>query len=210
MSWLSNLFGGGKHSNPADAAMPYLNQIPGQTSQYMQPYFQAGQQAIAPLQQQYGNLLNDPGGRMNQIGGSFQQSPGFKFAMEQALASVNHQNAMGGMAGTPAHEFQQMQTATGLANQDYNNWLQHAMGLYNTGLSGEQGLAGMGQQSGQGMADMIAQTLAQQGNMAFRGQQEKNSQNNSLLGGLGRIGGAALGGLAGGPWGAFAGWNASR
>ena len=28
MSWLSSIFGGGK-SNPANAAQPYLNQIPG-------------------------------------------------------------------------------------------------------------------------------------------------------------------------------------
>lgn len=207
MSWLSNLFGG-KGSNPANAAMPYLNQIPGQTLPYMQPYFNAGTNALNPLQEQYSKLLGDPGALMNKMGESYHQSPGFKSAMEQALMAGNHAAAAGGMAGTPQSQYQQMQMATGLANQDYNNWMANALGLYGSGLSGEQGLAGMGQQAGQSMADMIAQTLAQQGNMAFRGKQEQNAQRNSMLGGLGRLGGAALGAYAGGPWGAFAGYNA--
>jgi hypothetical protein len=112
MSWLSNLFGGGK--NPADAAMPYLNQIPGQTNQYMQPFFQAGKDALNPLQDQYKNLLGDPGGFMNKIGGSYQQSPGFKAAMEQALTAGNHAAAAGGMSGTPTDQFNQMKMATDL------------------------------------------------------------------------------------------------
>ena len=208
MSWLSNLFGGGK--NPADAAMPYLNQIPGQTNQYLDPFFQAGKGALDPLQEQYKNLLGDPGGFINKIGESYQQSPGFKAAMEQALTAGNHAAAAGGMAGSPQSQFQQMKMATDLTNQDYGDWMKNALGLYGQGLTGEQGMAGMGQQAGQSMADMIAQVLAQQANMAFRGQQEKNSQQNSLLGGLGKLGGAALGGFAGGPWGAFAGWNAMK
>jgi|ERR1700741_117862 len=208
MSWLSNLFSGGK--NPADAAMPYLNQIPGQTNQYFDPWFQAGKGALPNLQGQYDQLLKDPGSRLNEIGQSFQQSPGFKFALDQAMQGANHAAAAGGMAGTPQHQQQAMELATQLGNQEYNNYLQNALGLYGAGLSGEQGLSQQGQQAGQSMADMIAQTLAQQSNLAFRGQQEKNSQRNSLLGGLGRLGGAALGGFAGGPWGAFAGWNAMK
>ena len=147
---------------------------------------------------------------MNKIGESYQQSPGFKAAMEQALTAGNHAAAAGGMAGSPQSQFQQMKMATDLTNQDYGDWMKNALGLYGQGLTGEQGMAGMGQQAGQSMADMIAQVLAQQANMAFRGQQEKNSQQNSLLGGLGKLGGAALGGFAGGPWGAFAGWNAMK
>jgi hypothetical protein len=201
MSWLSNLFGGG--SNPANAAMPYLNQIPGKTQQYQQPFFDAGKNALSGLQGQYEQLLNDPGGRMNQIGQSFQQSPGFQFAMQQALQGGNHAAAAGGMAGSPQHEQQNMQLATNLGNQEYNNWMQNALGMYGQGLQGSQGMANQGQQAGQSMADMIAQTLAQQGNLAFRGQQEQNSNRNSLLGGLGRLGGSLLGG----PFGAFGNWG---
>jgi hypothetical protein len=198
MSWLSNLFGGGK--NPADAAMPYLNQIPGQTNQYMQPFFQAGKDALNPLQDQYKNLLGDPGGFMNKIGGSYQQSPGFKVAMEQALTAGNHAAAAGGMSGTPTDQFNQMKMATDLSNQDYNNWMTNALGLYGQGLSGEQGMAQMGQQSGQSMADMIAQTLAQQGNLAFQGQSQKNQNQKDMWGNIFKGAGSLA---AFNPWGMF-------
>jgi hypothetical protein len=147
---------------------------------------------------------------MNKMGESYQQSPGLQFAIQQAMQGAGHAAAAGGMAGSPQHEQQNMQLASDLGTQDYNNWMNNALGLYGAGLSGQQGLSQQGQQAGSSMADMIAQTLAQQANMSFRGQQEKNSQRNSMLGGLGRLGGAALGGLAGGPWGAFAGWNMSK
>lgn len=198
MSWLSNLFGGG--TNPADAAMPYLNQIPGKTNQYFDPFFQAGKSALDPLQQQYKSLLGDPGGFMNKLGGSYQQSPGFKSAMEQAMMAGNHAAAAGGMAGTPQNQFQEMKMATDLSNQDYNQWMQNALGLYGRGLSGEQGMAGMGQQAGQGMADMIAQTLAQQGNLAFQGQSQKNQNQNDLWGSIFKGAGSLL---AFNPWHMF-------
>lgn len=203
MSWLSNLFhGGGGNKNPADAAMPYINQIPGQTSQYMQPYFDAGKGAFPGLQDQYSQLLSDPGGMMNKIGGSYQQSPGFKSAMEQALAAGGHAAAAGGMAGTPQNQFQEMKMATDLSNQDYNNYMKNAIGLYGQGLTGQQGMAGMGQQAGQSMADMIAQTLAQQGNLAFQGQAQQNQGNNDMWGNIFK-GAGVLSAFT--PWGAAGG-----
>jgi hypothetical protein len=208
MSWFSDLFGGGK--NPADAAMPYLNQIPGQTNQYMQPWFDAGKNMIPGLSDQYKQLMTDPSKRLNDIGSGYKESPGFKFAMQQALQGAGHASAAGGMAGSPQHEQQNMELAQNIASKDYNDYMNNALGLYGMGLNGGQTMSGQGQQAGQSMADMIAQTLAQQANMAFRGEQEKNSMNNSWLSGLGRLGGAALGGLAGGPWGAFAGWNMGK
>ena len=204
MSWFSNIFG---NKNPANSAMPYLNQIPGQTQPYQQPWYEAGKNMLPGLTDQYNQLINDPAKRLNDIGAGYKESPGFKFAMQQALQGANHAAAAGGMAGSPQHEQQNMQLSNDIASQDYNKWLQNALGLYDTGLSGGQNISNQGQQSGQNIADMIAQTLAQQAQYGFRGTQEQNSMNNSLLGGLGRLGGAALGGLAGGPWGAFAGWN---
>ena len=191
------MFGG---KNPADAAMPYLNQIPGQTQQYQQPYFDAGKSQIPGLQDQYGQLMNDPGGRMNKIGESFKESPGFKFAMQQALQGGNHAAAAGGMAGSPQHEQQNMQLATDLGNQEYNNWMKNALGEYNQGLQGSQGTANQGQQAGQSMADMIAQTLAQQGNLAFNGQQQQNQNKSDMWGNIFKGAGSMA---AFNPWGMF-------
>ena len=49
------------------------------------PFINAGTSQIPGLEDQYSRLINDPASVMNQIGGSYQQSPGFKFAMQQAL-----------------------------------------------------------------------------------------------------------------------------
>lgn len=186
------------YKNPADAASQYYQQIPGQTNQYYQPYFEAGKNQLPGLTEQYGQLMNDPGGKLNQIGGGFQQSPGFKFALEQALGGSGHAAAAGGMAGSPQHEQQNMELATQLGNQDYNNWLQQATGLYGQGLTGGQNMANQGQQAGQSQADMIAQALAQQGNLGYAGQQNKNQNNANIWGGIGK-GIGALSAFT--PWG---------
>ncbi len=207
MSWFDNLFGG---KNPSKDANKIIGQIPGQTQGYQQPFFEAGKNQLPGLSDQYGQLLKDPGGRMNQIGQSFKESPGFKFAMQQALQGGNHAAAAGGMAGSPEHEQQNMQLATDLGNQEYNNWMQNALGMYGQGLQGSQGMANQGQQAGQSMADMIAQMLAQQANLSYSGQAQQNQNKSDMWGNATKLGGAALGGFAGGPWGAFAGYNAMR
>lgn len=190
MSLLSNYLKGGK--NPAPAAQNYIQNIPGMTSPYFAPYFNAGVNQLPSLEEQYGQLTEDPTAKYAQFGGGYSQSPGFKFALDQALQASRNAAAAGGMAGSPQHEQENMQVATGLANQDFNNYMDRIAKLYGVGLQGKQNLAAAGQQAGSSLADMIANTLAQSGNLAYRGQQEKNSAQNSLLGGLGRLGGAAL------------------
>jgi hypothetical protein len=198
MSWLSNLFGGGK--NPADAAMPYLNQIPGQTQQYQQPWFDAGKNMIPGLSDQYNQLMNDPSKRLNEIGAGYKESPGFKFAMQQALQGSGHAAAAGGMAGSPQHEQQNMQLSNDIASKDYNDYMQNALGMYGMGLNGGQNMSNQGQQSGQSMADMIAQTLAQQGNLAFQGQAQKNKNQSDMWGNIFKGAGSLA---AFNPWGMF-------
>lgn len=198
MSWFSNLFSGGK--NPADSAMPYLNQIPGQTQKYQQPWFEAGKNMIPGLSDQYNQLMNDPSKRLNDIGAGYKESPGFKFAMQQALQGGNHAAAAGGMAGSPQHEQQNMQLANDIASQDYNKWLDNALGLYGQGLSGGQNMSNQGQQAGQSMADMIAQTLAQQANLSFQGQSQKNQNQSDLFGNIAKGAGSLA---AFNPWGMF-------
>ena len=179
----------GNQKSPADAADPYLSQIGQQTGQYYQPYMQGGQNAMNALQGQYPGLLNDPGGKLNQIGSSYQQSPGFKFAMQQALQGAGHASAAGGMAGSPQDSQQQMQMASDIASQDYNNWLQQATGMYNQGLSGEQGMAGMGANAANSQANMVAQQLAAQAQNDYKGQQHQNNSWGNAFGNV--LGGAA-------------------
>jgi len=195
--------------NPADSAKPYMDQIPGQLNQYLDPYIQAGQRALPGLENQYGQLMNDPSGRLNQIGAGYHQSPGFQFALQQALQGSGHAAAAGGMAGSPQHEQQNMGIATGLANQDYNQWMQNALGLYGTGLQGQQGIYNTGARTGMAMGEDMASYLANQAKLAYEGQNAENQHEGgglgSLLGAAGTIAGSIYGGPAGGAAGGAAG-----
>lgn len=184
MGFFDSLFGGQK-SNPANQAMPYISQIPGSTLPMFSPYINAGQSALPKLQGQYGGLLNDPSQKLNQIGAGYKESPGLNFAIQKALGSLDRQNIANGMGGSPMNREQDIQTATGYANQDYNNYMQNALGLYGQGLTGEQGLATGGLGASTNMANMIAQAMAQSGNLAYSGQQNQNNARNSLIGGIG-------------------------
>jgi hypothetical protein len=179
--FFDTLFGTGK-GNPSTTAQPYYNQIPGQAGQYVQPYHEFGKAALPDIQGQYKTLLDDPGGKLNKIGESFHESPGFKFAMEQALNAAGRSAAAGGMAGSPQHQQYAMELATNLGNQDYYNYLTGATGLYNKGLDTARGMAEGGLNAGKSLADIISQTLAQQGNLAYAGQNQKTQNMRDLAG----------------------------
>src|SRR6185503_15277001 len=117
-------------TDPSKKASKYLNQVPGQIKPQYNPFIKAGNNQIPQLEEQYSGLLNDPGSMLNKFGESYHQSPGFDFALKQALQGAGNAAAAGGMAGSPMHEQENMELSTNLANQDYNNYLRNAMGLY--------------------------------------------------------------------------------
>lgn len=189
-SGLMGMLGGGGQ-NPSAAAMPYLNQIQGINQKTLGPYNQMGQQAGGQLNTQYGNLLSNPGGMINNIGQSYHQSPGFQFAMRQALMGSNNAAAAGGMAGSPMNTQQNMGLATNLANQDYYNWMSHAQGMYGAGLQGMQNMYGVGAESANNMASNMSQAFSQQAQAAYAGQENQNQNQSSswgnIIGGIGDI-----------------------
>lgn len=194
----AGLFGSGK--NPSDAANRYLTQIPGQTKPYYSPYMDAGKGAMESLLNENKDLLS--GNKQNQLGANYKESPGYRFALEQALNSGANAQARGGMLGTPQDQAESQRTATGLASQDYNNYLQNQMGLYNTGYNGTQDFNHQGYSANTDYANMLGNNLSQQGNLAYAGQAGRNAQKSQGLGnifsGLGMAGSWLLGGPAGG------------
>jgi len=200
MGWLDSLFG---TKNPSKDAMRYLGQIPGQTQQYQQPWFEAGKNQLGGLSDQYSQLMGDPAKRMNEIGAGYQQSPGFQNALKQALAASGHAQAAGGMAGTPQHQWNDMDEATGLASKDYNDYMNNALDMYGMGLQGGQRMSDMGMQAGNNMSNMIAQMLASQAGMSYMGQANQNQNRNAMWGNLFKGVGGAMGGLGGMMGGAF-------
>lgn len=183
---LMRAFGGSRSdfTNPSNAAMPYLNQIPGVAGKYFDPYINAGLGAMGQLQGQYGGLINDPGGKLNQIGKSFQQSPGYQFQVDQSLGAANRAGAASGMAGSPMEQQNLAGTVNNLANQDYYNWLNQATGMYKEGLGGLQGLNQMGFQASGDMATDLMNALMSQAQFAYQGQNTQNmhdaGQNGSM------------------------------
>lgn len=193
---LAGLLGGGAQ-NPYDSASQYYNQIPGYLKQYLNPYMQAGQGAMGQLQGQYGQLINDPTAMMNKIGAGYQQSPGFNWQMQQAMGAANNAAAAGGMAGSPQHQQQAQTVATGLANQDYYNYMDKGLSQYGMGLQGLQGINAMGYGASNSMAQGMAGSLMNQGNLAYSGQASQNQAQGQMygdiFGGLGAL--ASFGGF---------------
>ena len=173
--------------NPADVGMGYLGQIPETIKPYLEPYMQAGQWALPRMEQQYGQLMQDPGAVMSRIGAGYQQSPGYQFNVDQATKAAHRAAAAGGMLGSPQEQQQLAGTVSGLANQDYYNYLNKAMGLYQSGLGGAAGLGQMGQRAGSEMATDLAQALMSQASMGYAGQQAANQASGGLWGALGSI-----------------------
>ncbi len=185
------LFGMGM-KNPGDAGMGYLNQIPNTIKPYFQPYMDAGKSMIPGLEYQYNQLVNNPGLIMNQFGQGYQQSPGFKFQVDQATRAANNAAAAGGMVGSPMEQQTLADTVNNLANQDYWNYLNHVLGMYGQGLGGMSHMYDSGLMASSDLANGLAQALSAQAQMAYNGQASKNSSNSSFLGDVaGGIGAAA-------------------
>lgn len=182
--------------NPYDKSMSTVNNIPNTIKPYYEPSINAGNRALPNLESNYGALTNNPGQRMNQIGSDFHQSPGFQFALKQALGGIGNAEASRGMMYSPEHQQINAQTATGLADQDYYNYLGKALGLYGTGLQGEQGLYNTGVGSSRELGESLGNVDMSKAIQQYLSQQAENEHSGgglgAFLGGAGQSFGAAL------------------
>ncbi len=220
MSYMAPAIGGGAgaaiggalapYKNPGNGAMGYLDEMPGAISKYMGPYEEAGRRVEPGLENQFTQSMNAPGQKLNEIGANFHQSPGFQFALQQALQGSNHAAAAGGMAGSPQHEQQNMQIATGLGNQDYNQWMSNALGVYGGGLSGNKDIYNTGAKTGIEMGQDMASILAHKAQLDYERQNAENQHEGGIWGDLLGAAGTAAGAYFGGPAGAAAGGSAGK
>lgn len=179
---LGGLLSGFFTTNPMDTASPFLQQI----APYFSPYQQAGLSSLKILQDQYAQLLKDPSSILSQIGGKYQASPGYKFDVGEATRAANQAAAAGGMAGSPAEQAELAKTVSGLASQDYGNYMNRALGLYGQGLGGMGQLTNLGFRGSEDLADV----LLNQAKLAYSGQQSENEGIGGALSGIGGIIGA--------------------
>lgn len=177
----------GLFNNPGDSALNYLDKFQGQVTPWFNPYIDAGKLALPQLQEQYGNLINNPTAMMNQIGSSYKASPGYQWQVNQATNAANRAGAASGMAGSPMEQQKLAQTVTGLANQDYYNYMNQGLNQYQQGLAGLSGLAGYGLNAGTSLADVLQRNAQAQSQAAYAGTANDDMGIGSLIGGIGAI-----------------------
>lgn len=178
---IPGLLGDALWNNPYGAGKRYMDQYEQGLPGMYNPYMQRGERAGAMEENQIGQLLGDPGGRLNQIGEGYHKSPGYNYALHQALQGGSNAAAAGGMAGTPQHQQQAMQTATGMANQDYNNWLSKALGMYGQGMQGANSLYSGGLNATEHMSGDLGSVLGAQASRAQSEADAKNKHNSSWI-----------------------------
>jgi hypothetical protein len=183
---LSSMFG--NYTNPADAAMQYLNQIPQELRQFLMPYIKRGNDAYAGLNNNYNSMMNDPSSVYNKIASGYKQSPGYQFALKQAMQAGNNSAAAGGMLGTPQNQYMNADVAEGLASRDFENYFGHSMDLFQGGLKGQQGFYNQGFEGSKDIAQALAQALMSQASFAGRGAEADNQRESDFWSGIGNIG----------------------
>jgi hypothetical protein len=171
-------------NDPNKAAMGYAEQLPGTVTPYYQPYIDTGLNAMGTLEEQFMQLINNPQAIQQMLASGFETSPGYEFSMQQGMNASNNAASAGGMLGSPAHTYNSQQTAQGIADQDFENYMNQMMGLYGTGISGMQGLNQIGYQASNSLASLLGQNLMNMAGLAGQSAQGQNSAIGSVVGGV--------------------------
>ena len=201
MGLLDSIFGGGS-SDVADVYGP----VKAEVTPYYQPYVDAGTDSLGGLQEQIARMYQDPSALYDQLGAGYRESPGYQHNVQSATQAANRAAAAGGQLGSPAEQQALAGQISGMADQDYGNYMQNMMGMYGQGVQGLQGLTGMGYQASSGLADQLANARYQQAGLEAQARQADQAGMSGLLGALGM--GAGM--YFGGPIGAMVGGQASQ
>ncbi|HXJ61898.1 MAG TPA: hypothetical protein VNU68_35110 [Verrucomicrobiae bacterium] len=178
----------------------------GETVGRMQPYVEAGGNALGELQRLLGIGAGGAGAtspllQMLGYGGAggtgagnidprtFQGSPGYQYQLQQGTNAVTN-SAHGNVGGNALRALQQ--TGQGLANQNFNQYLGNFSGAWGNLLGNLSNLAGSGQNAaanlggiGTGVASQIGANTIGGGNALAAGQV---GGANAITGGFGQAG----------------------
>ncbi len=191
MGLFKSLFGTGQ--NPADSAMPYLNQAKDIGNQYVSPYMQQGLDAQQGLSSVYNQQARDPSAFLNQIMSQYNPSEGYKYKQQEMLKGARNSAAQGGFSGTDFDQQGQADMIRGLLGGDMQQFVQNALQSQQQGMYGAEAQSNRGMQS----ADWMGNLLGNQGQLAYQGQAQKNQlrsdRRSALLKMIASLGGAAMG-----------------
>lgn len=159
-----------------------------------QPYINQGYESQGRANHQYNRMSGDPMSFLNEIINGYKPSEGYRFKEKKALEAARNSAAQGGFTGTPQDQAQQSELATGLADQDVQQWLQNVLGVQGAGLSGQQHVADTGYHASQSLSDLLGNAYGAKAGLAQRELEQSRANQSGMLGGLsGLIGGAAQG-----------------
>lgn len=202
MSWLTDFFKGGK--NPADAAMPYLNQIPGMEKSYLEPYINRGNEASNALTPQFNEMTKDPAAFLENIMKSYTPSRSYQLRLGESERAAGNSAAAGGMRGSLNDITNESRIADSLLGEDMQQWLKNVLGIQKEGTEGLGHESDTGFSASTGLTSDLSNVLGTQAGLAFQGQANQNQSRSDLLSGLikafGSVAGFALpgGGTIGG------------
>lgn len=171
-----------KAANAAGASADQLQQNYEKTEANLQPYADAGKNALYGL-----TALN------NGDFSSFKSSPDYQYAYDQSLKGLDRSAAAKGSLFSGGHSADILGTASGLASQNYNNYYNRLTGL-----------AQLGQSSATSLGSIGTGNAAQQGNFnlagasaAGQGIADQANINSNLVNGLAGLAGSYFGGAGG-------------
>jgi hypothetical protein len=144
---------------------------------------------------------------MNKIGAGYQKSPGYQFNVDEATGGANSAAAAGGMLGSPAEQQALAQRISGIASQDYGDYMNRGLSQYGMGLQGMGNMAQMGYGASSDYAKMLEDQFISQAQLQYAGQDAENKAKGGMWGGIGGLLGGAAGLALGGPGGAMAGYG---
>ena len=184
---LSGFFGGDED----EETNKLLDQIPDELKQYLMPYINAGQNALPALNDvsgEYQKLYQDPNAIIARIGGGYKQSPGYQWKLGQGENAITNAAAMNGMAGTAQHQQQAGELAEHLADQDYQDYLGKALGLFTGGLEGrrgiEQGIFDTGANASGSLATGLSNYMLGRAGLNYTRQANQNQANSDIFSSL--------------------------
>ena len=201
MSVWDNFMGGGK--NPADAAMPYYNQIPGMEHNNYDPYINRGNQAYNKFNPVMERMTSDPQGFLKELMGGYTQSKDYQLKDEEMTRSAGNTAAAGGMRGSLDDIKNQSHITDSLLGDDMQKWLGNVLGIQQHGMEGEEDLYKTGYDATKSLTGDLSNVLGTQGSLAFQGQSNQNKSHSDLMSSLMKLAAGGAGWAAGGPAGGY-------
>lgn len=187
-----NFLGGQNQTSATDAASPYIDKANNIANTNYEPYINAGRNALTSTQDSYNREMSNPGQELNRIGQDYQQSPGFKYALQQALQGVDHSAEAGGMGGSLQQDQWRTQMAHDIGNQDFHQWLGDALNLHGQGQQGLSHISDQGYDANNQKTTGLMNNMLTGANLAYEGQNTQNQADSSGLGAFTSALGTAL------------------